>query len=151
MLGRETTTKVLIDERTFVIEKMDALESIAVLKELLTKALPIDLLSTFGDSVSGLIGKTDILKKDMSIDEFVFLQKRILRYVYESLPSGLVPIIDSNYNYSVNDFEQNLDLAVSLLIKAIRFNYESFFLEKLQKMGLLERINEHFGDSSKME
>lgn len=144
MAEREIRQKVEIDNRTFIIEKMDALESIAVLKEILTKTLPLDLLSTFGDSVSSLVGRIDSPKKDMSIDEFIRLQKRILKYVFESLPSGMIPIIDSNNNYAVDDFEKNLDLAVSLLFKSVRFNYESFFLEKLQKMGLLEKIQETF-------
>lgn len=151
MAERETRTIVEVEGRTFVIDKMDALESIAVLKELLTKTLPVDLLSTFGDSISGLIGKAEASKKDMSIEEFILLQKRILRYVFEKLPSGLVPVIDVNYNYGVDDFEKNLNLAISLLLKAIRFNYESFFIEKLQQMGLLEKISESLGDTLKME
>lgn len=144
MEEREIRQKVEINDRTFIIEKMDALESIAILKEILTKTLPLDLLSTFGDSVSNIVGRIDFPKQDMNIDEFIRLQKRILKYVFESLPSGMVPVIDSNNNYAVNDFEKNLNLAVSLLFKAIRFNYESFFIEKLQEMGLLEKIQETF-------
>lgn len=151
MEEREIRQKVEINDRTFIIEKMDALESIAVLKEILTKTLPLDLLSTFGDSVSNIVGRIDFPKQDMSIDEFIRLQKRILKYVFESLPSGMVPVIDSNNNYAVNDFEKNLNLAVSLLFKAIRFNYESFFIETLQKMGLLEKIQETFEDTLPMK
>ena len=43
-MERLTQVTVEYENRTFIVKKMDPLEGIAVLKELLTKAMPLDLL-----------------------------------------------------------------------------------------------------------
>lgn len=138
MSERENSKRVKINGRNFEIEKMDALESVAVLKELLTRALPIDLLSIFGDSVKNIAGS--VSKREMTIEEFVDLEKRILRYSFEVLPTGLTRVIDNGGNFGVNDLEKDIDSILKLLFEAIRLNYESFFVENLQRMGVLEKI-----------
>ena len=138
MSERVNSKRIKINGRNFEIEKMDALESVAVLKELLSRALPIDLLSIFGDSVKTIAGS--VSKRDMTIEEFVELEKRILRYSYEVLPTGLTRVIDNGGNFGVNDLEKDIDSILKLLFEAIRLNYESFFVENLQRMGVLEKI-----------
>ena len=114
----------------------------AVLKEILTKALPIDLLSFLNDSGAGIdkiLSMTNsVSKKEMSIDEFVVFQKRLMKNVYEKLKSGDVPVIQENGDFGVLDMEENMFLVGFLLLKVIEVNYKDFFLEILQKLGLLE-------------
>lgn len=126
-MAREDTRRVEIKGRTFQIEKMDALESLAVLKELLTGALPIDIMGMFGNTLENITGI--LTKKDMSIEEFVALEKRILRYTFEVLPTGLTRVVDGSGNFGVNDVEKDLSLVIKLLMEAVRLNYESFFTE----------------------
>ena len=75
-----------------------------------------------------------------TIEEFVDLEKRILRYSFEVLPTGLTRVIDNGGNFGVNDLEKDIDSILKLLFEAIRLNYESFFVENLQRMGVLEKI-----------
>ena len=113
-----------------------------MLKEILTKALPIDLLSFLNDSGAGIdkiLSMTNsVSKKEMSIDEFVVFQKRLMKNVYEKLKSGDVPVIQENGDFGVLDMEENMFLVGFLLLKVIEVNYKDFFLEILQKLGLLE-------------
>ena len=141
-MERKIKEIVTYEDRTFVIKKMTPFEGIAVLKEILTKALPIDFLSFLNDSGAGIdkiLSMTNsVSKKEMSIDEFVVFQKRLMKNVYEKLKSGDVPVIQENGDFGVLDMEENMFLVGFLLLKVIEVNYKDFFLEILQKLGLLE-------------
>ena len=76
----------------------------------------------------------------MSIDEFVVFQKRLMKNVYEKLKSGDVPVIQENGDFGVLGMEENMFLVGFLLLKVIEVNYKDFFLEILQKLGLLEDV-----------
>lgn len=140
--------RVEINERKFEVQKMNAFESIAVLKELLTRAMPFDILSALGGEASKLfdspsvpgIGLINGNKKDMSIDEFVLLEKRILQYSFEVLPSGLTQVVNKNGDFMINDAEQDIFLVMQLLVEVVRINYESFFIEMLQKIKVIAPI-----------
>lgn len=123
-------------ERTFVIKKMPVLESISVLKTLLTRALPLDLLSVLDESGNLAKGLAAVPKHEMTDDEFTEFTKRLLKNVYEKLPVGDVAVIDEVGNYGVIDFEYNLTLALYLLTQVVLVNYKDFFIEILQKLGV---------------
>lgn len=61
-----------------------------------------------------------------------------MKNVYEKLKSGDVPVIQENGDFGVLDMEENMFLVGFLLLKVIEVNYKDFFLEILQKLGLLE-------------
>lgn len=128
--------------RKFKAKKMSAFEGVAVLKTLLTRALPIDLLSDVF-AKDGLAGKLFAItdtpnKKDMSVDEFIEFQQRILRNAYEVLPAGDTPVVDKAGNFGVIDVEYNMFLVAYLLVKVIEVNYKDFFVEILQRCGMVE-------------
>lgn len=148
-MSERTNSKMLeYRDRKFEVRKMDALESLAVLKELLTKALPFDIMSMFGNEISQLMGSSQLgsigsmldSKKDMTIDEFILLQKRMLKYSYEILPSGPVQVMTNNGDFGVMDVDQDLNLILKLLVESVRVNYESFFIEALQSIGVVEKV-----------
>jgi hypothetical protein len=145
-MERVNEKRIEIGERIFIVEKMDAFESIAVLKELLTRTMPFDLMGLLGplmndSSIVGTLGS--ITKSDMSIDEFVDLQKRILTYCSEVLPSGKVSVINkSNRTFGVENLEKDIDSVFKLLVESVRLNYESFFIDNLRKTGILEIIKD---------
>ncbi len=128
--------------RQFVIHKMPVLESISVLKTLLTRVLPLDLLSVLDESGNLAKGLAVIPKKDMSDEEFTEFTKRLLQNVYEKLPVGETAVIDEVGNYGVMDFEYNLTLALYLLMQVVLVNYKDFFIEILQKLGVQPESSE---------
>ena len=73
-MNRSTMQEVEYDGRIFIIYKMNPLQGIATLKTLITKALPINLLSFVDadDKISKMFGGIkNIGKSEMSEDEFV--------------------------------------------------------------------------------
>lgn len=128
--------------RQFVIHKMPVLESISVLKTLLTRVLPLDLLSVLDESGNLAKGLAAIPKKDMSDEEFTEFTKRLLQNVYEKLPVGETAVIDEVGNYGVIDLEYNLTLALYLLMQVVLVNYKDFFIEILQKLGVQPELSE---------
>lgn len=137
-----------IDGRIFIIKKFPAAESMSVLKELLSKSLPIDLFSMMNVGGKNLgqtlreYGLGNSNKNQMSIDEFTDLQMRLMKCVQERLKGGDESVIDNLGNYKVEDLEYNLELFSSLLLKVVSVNYKDFFIEKMKKLGLLEKIEE---------
>ena len=143
--GRITKEYVEYEGRTFVVKKMNPLEGISVLKVLLTNALPIDLLSGFLDSDNKFKQMLALMpestkKHEMSVEDFVLFEKRLLKNAYEILASGEVQVIDEAGNFGVFDIEDNLFLVMFLLVKVIEVNYKDFFLEFLRRLGMLEEM-----------
>ena len=147
MSERINEKRIEIKGRKFQINKMDALESLAILKELLTRAMPFDLTSIFGDEINKLIGSSSSVasvmnsKKDMSIDEFILFQRRLLKYAYEILPSGPVQVMNQYGEFGIIDADKDLTMVLKLLIEIVRFNYESFFIETLSTLGILKKMD----------
>uniref|UniRef100_UPI0037DD19E6 phage tail assembly chaperone n=1 Tax=Methanobrevibacter smithii TaxID=2173 RepID=UPI0037DD19E6 len=143
-MDRSTMQEVEYDGRIFIIYKMNPLQGIATLKTLITKALPINLLSFLDadDKISKMFGGIkNIGKSEMSDDEFVELELKLLSNVSEVLKSGEVKIIDSAGNYQVQDLDNNMLINAFLLLKVVEVNYKDFFIELLQKLdGMEEKL-----------
>ena len=144
MVEHKTFEIVTINDRTFVIHMMPAQISMAILKELASRSLPVDLFSMFS------VGETNIGQKlkeyglgnssnVMSMDEFIDLEMKLLKYVDERLPGADVQIVDEFGNYQVQNLEYDLDLFSSLILKVLGVNYKDFFISKLKKLGLIAK------------
>lgn len=151
-MERLTQVTVEYENRTFIVKKMDPLEGIAVLKELLTKAMPLDLLGgIFKDGngnmsgIGSMLGILDTTKREMSIEDFVKFEKRLLKNTYEVLKSGEVRIIAENGDYGVSGMEDNMYLLGFLMIKVIEVNYRDFFIEILLKLGIIKKAEDMTG------
>ena len=147
--------QVELKGRTFVISKMPAAHALSVLKDLLTKVLPVDLLSMlFQSDEGGVMNDIEKVlgglknKKEMSAKEFELFQKDLLKYSSELLKSGRVPVIDELGNFSVSDLEYDLFLLSALLLKILIFNYKDFFTEVLQ---FLNKMGENLENQHKTE
>lgn len=133
--------------RKFIIKKMTPLMGIAILKELISRSLPIDLLSMMdsagaGSKLKSIMSFSSSMVKPMGIDEFVEFEQRILLNVYELLPSGEVQVIDTLGNYKVLDLENDMSLVLRLLVETIKVNYKDFFIEILQEVKLIFKDEE---------
>lgn len=144
-MERKTFEIEVIDGRQFIIKKMPAAESMSVLKEILTRSLPIDLLSLInveGKSIGSTLSSSGLGQgSQMSIDEFSKFQMRLMKNVSERLPGGDIEVVDSLGNFKVEDLEFNLDLFLTLLLKVVSVNYKDFFIEKMKKLGFLDKVD----------
>ena len=142
MIEHKTFEEVEIDGRSFIIHMMPAQISMAILKELASRSLPVDLFSMFS------IGEINVGQKlkeyglgnssnVMPMDEFIELEMKLLKYVDERLPGNDVQVVDELGNYQVQNLEYNLDLFSSLILKVLGVNYKDFFINKLKKLGLM--------------
>lgn len=133
---RERVKQITIEDRTFVLKKMPAAKAYAVLVEILTKAMPIDLLlgamqDFLPASLSTLKGK-----QMMSMEEMEKLQLKLLSSVSEMLTGGPVQVIDSQGHFQVEDLEDDMLLFGTLLVKVVEFQYADFFTGLLSRMGI---------------
>lgn len=142
MLDRKTEEVVKYENREFIIKKMTPFKGIAVLKTLLTRALPIDLLSSFAEdtAINKMFSGISNTKKDMTEDEFIELEIELIRMVSEKLKGGDTPVIDDRGNFQVENLENNMLLVTWLLVKVIEVNYKDFFIELLQKAGVIKEV-----------
>jgi len=129
MENRVTTKKIEVKGRKFVLEKFDPF-------------FGVYLATTFIDSgnKSGLEG---IIKSLLSKpkDEFIQLQKDILRYCYEILPAGRTRIIDDAGNFAVQDMSSALVL--SLVVQSLMFSMTDFFDQEVMK-NLMSQVEMDF-------
>lgn len=119
-----------INGRKFRLKSFDPLLGNYILLQLFTMVLPFGI----GDMLKKNIGKgtenipTDISKNEqMSKQKFIELQRDILSHVYEILPAGDAPVVRENGTYGISDF--TMDIAISLLLAEIAFNFNDFFTE----------------------
>lgn len=132
----ERTKRITIGERTFVLNKMPAARAYAVLAEIVTKALPLNLLgSALEDFIPASLLNLEN-KKPMSMEEFEQLQLKLLMCVSEELKSGPVAVVDSKGNFQVEELEEDMLLFGQLLAKAVEYQYKDFFTELLSRMGI---------------
>lgn len=130
---RKVEDRIEIDGRTFQLKSFDPLIGNYILVTLFSVVLPFGI----GDAIKSAIGSgsenipTKVSDSSVLIDKksFVELQKDILSYVEEILPAGNTPIILSNGNYGIMNF--NMGIAIKLLIAEITFNFSDFFGEFL--------------------
>lgn len=133
---REKEIRILLEDREFVIKKLPAARGYAILVDILTKALPLNLIGGVLEdfvpaSLLNLSGK-----QQMTMEEMEALQLKLLASVSEQLPAGATPILDSQGNFKVEDLEDNMLLFGQLLMKTVEFQYKDFFLGILSKMGI---------------
>lgn len=132
----ERTKRITIGERTFVLNKMPAARAYAVLVEIVTKALPLNLLgSVLEDFIPASLLNLEN-KKPMSMEEFEQLQLKLLMCVSEELKSGPVSVVDSKGNFQVEELEEDMLLFGQLLAKAVEYQYKDFFTGVLSRMGI---------------
>lgn len=137
---------VELQGRTFIIRRLPAAEALAVLKELMTRTVPLDIFSnidvggkSLADVLSGFGGSN---KSIMSVDEFAALENRLMKCVSEKFPRDEINVIGEYGEYLVEDLEDNIELYFDLILKIVIFNYKDFFLKKLEALGLIERIKQ---------
>lgn len=133
-----------VSGRQFIINKMSPTMGIAVLKELITRSMPIDLLGMLDQTggsksakLKSLMSFGSIGTSQMGIDEFEEFERRLLSYVYEKLVSGPVCVIDSNGNYRVENLESDTMLVLKLIVEVVKVNYKDFFIEILQEFKVI--------------
>lgn len=129
METRVTTKKIEVKGREFVLEKFDPF-------------FGVYLATTFiGSGNKG--GIEGIIKSLLSRpkDEFIQLQKDILRYCYEILPAGRVKLIDDGGNFAVQDMSSALVL--SLVVQSLMFSMTDFFDQEVMK-NLMSQIELDF-------
>lgn len=137
--------------RTFHIRRMTPFAAIAILKELLTRAMPINLLEAMDmlgnedetkSTYESLLNLTSSAKPTMSMEEFEDLQKKIIGYVDEELKGTTVKVIDEYGNFNVPDLEYDLTLYMKLVIRVIVVNYKDFFIGVLRNFHLISPMNQ---------
>ena len=132
----ERQKQIELDGRQFILHKLPAARSYALLVEMLTKALPIGLISgALEDFVpAGLLNAAG--KQQVTAEEIEALQLKLLQGVEEVLPAGLKKIIDSQGHFKGPDLEDDMLLFGQLLAKTVGFQYKDFFTGMLSKIGV---------------
>lgn len=128
--------RVETEGRVFVIKKFSAARSYSILVEILTKALPLNLIGSALEEFvpAHLLNLSG--KKQMSMEEFESLQLKLVECVSEVLDAGPVAVIDKDGNFAVEDLEDNMIIFGQLLIKVVEFQYKDFFQGILAKIGV---------------
>ena len=148
----ERTKQITMEGRTFRLQKLPAARAYAILVEILTKALPTDLLtSAFQDFLPAALPKSKD-KPAMSMEELETLQLKLLAAVSEELKGGWTPVVDGQGHFQVEEMEDDMLLFGTLLVKVLEFQYADFFTGLLSRLGitleepeeLLERSKEVF-------
>jgi hypothetical protein len=145
-MDRKKSELVELQGRTFIIRMLPAAESLAVLKDLLTRTVPLDIFSNIdvgGQSLANLLsGFGGSNKSLMSIDEFAALENRLMKCVSEKFPRDEINVIGEYGEFLVEDLEDNIELYFDLILKVVAFNYKDFFLKKMEALGLIEKIKQ---------
>lgn len=145
-MTRKKNEVVELQDRTFIIRYLPAAEGLAILKDLITRTVPLDIFSGIevgGQSLATLLsGFGGSNKSLMTIDELSALENRLMKCVSEKFPREEINVIGEYGEFLVDDLEDNLELYFDLLVKVIAFNYRDFFLKKIQALGLIEKINQ---------
>jgi len=147
-MDRKKSELVELQGRSFIIRFLPAAESLAILKDLMTRSIPLDIFSNIVlDTADGPSNLANLLsnfggsnKSIMSIDEFAKLENRLMRCVSEKFPRDEIEVIGNYGEFQVDDLEDNLELYFDLIIKVVEFNYKDFFLKKAEALGLIKRI-----------
>lgn len=132
----ERQKQIELDGRQFILHKLPAARSYGLLVEILTKALPIGLISgALEDFVpAGLLNAAG--KQPVTAEELEALQLKLLQGVEEILPAGSTAILDSQGHFKVAELEDDMLLFGQLLVKAVEWQYKDFFTGILDKIGV---------------
>lgn len=120
----------------FTIEQLDAMTGLAVLKELLTQSLPVDLLRQAGlGGLGGIIGGDKKEQSfDKSVESFRSLELKFLKNIRESIGGNFTPILRADGVFQVP--ELGMDEVLELLVHSVIHNYKDFFTKVLGRMGM---------------
>lgn len=118
--------------RKFRMRMFDPLEGNYILTQLLSFALPFapNMFSGFNEYGTEVkrnneeAQQTPQQKPMMPKREFIELQKDILSYCFEMLPSGDVPVIRDNGTYGV---KVDQGIVMQLIMACIAYNFTNFF------------------------
>ena len=132
----EVKKTIEIDGRQFILQTQPAASVYALLTEILTKGLPLNLL---GSALEQFIPASMLNmagKQTMTVEEMEKLQLEFMRCVSEILPGGPVAVVDERGNYQVEDLEYDMLLFGQLLTEMAKWQYADFFTEILRKLGI---------------
>ncbi len=131
----ETCQTVELSGRTFVLKKLPAAESLALLGELVLRGLPLTLLGEdFAALFPGALLQAE--NRALSADELAALALRFLKGVSERLKGGDTPVVDGKGCFQVEELEFNLPLLAELVARAAAFQYRDFFLALSGRLGI---------------
>ena len=147
---RETQKTVEINGRRFLIRKLPAAKAYALLVEILTKGLPLNLVGSALEQFipAGMLKAAG--KHTMTVEEMEKLELSFMSCVSEMLLSGPVEVIDSQGNYRVENLEYDMLLFGELLTEVLKWQYADFFTGVLRKMGI-ENLTIQLEDPEKLK
>lgn len=145
----ERTKQITMEGRTFRLQKLPAAKAYAILVEILTKALPIELLSSAFQDFLPAIPRHIQGKPMMSMEEMEALQLIVLSAVSEKLKGGWTPVVDSQGHFQVEELEDDMLLFGTLFAKAVEFQYGDFFTGLLSRLGITLKEPEELLEKSK--
>lgn len=123
---RKNSKSTIIKGRTFHIKKFDPMFGFwlttTVLGDLVGKKNKLDAMIQ------------SLTKKPR--EEFMELQKEVLKYCYEELPVGPTRVLDENGNYSV---ELTAPIIMSLFVQTILFSITDFFDQEVME-GIVKEV-----------
>lgn len=128
---RETTSIYEDNGRKFQINSFDPLEGNYILLQLVNFSLPFgvgELLSSQVKPSSEKVEVPEINKntKMMSKEDFISLEKDILKTIYEVYDNGeKSPVLRENGTYGIMDM--SMSLAIKLVVASLAFNFKDFF------------------------
>lgn len=132
----ERTKQITLEGRTFRLQKLPAAKAYAILVEIMTKALPVDLLSSAFQDFLPATFRNIKGKPAMSMEEMETLQLKLLSAVSEELKGGWTPVVDSHGHFQVEDLEDDMLLFGTLLVRVVEFQYGDFFTGLLSRLGI---------------
>mgnify|MGYP000069945271 CR=1 FL=1 len=131
----ENTKTIQVEERTFLIKKMNAKSSLKLAKTILAKSLPA--FSVFFEETKAK--KVETVKEN---DMFLAIQNCLdsledndldkvidtsLQHCSEILPAGATNVLNIDGTYGVANIDTDVVLTLRLVTEVLLFNYEGFF------------------------
>lgn len=114
---RETKKEIEIDNRIFVLTKYNPMIGNYILYKIVSSALPFNITEKLGFEISP--------KNSMTKEEFLDLERDILKTCYEKLPAGEQPVLIDDNNFGISNFD--IFTCLKLVIASLVFNFENFF------------------------
>lgn len=142
----ENFKNIEINNRTFRLNKMNALTSSCMLTKLLKMLAPIfkqiNLDNGSEDVDLSDLNITEIASSLFDIEEkdFKYIQENILKVVQEILPGGQPFILNKYGEFEALNVEYDVELVINLTVQGIWFNYEGFFKGN-HLASLVKRLN----------
>lgn len=114
---RETKKEIEIDNRIFVVTKYNPMIGNYILYKIVSSALPFNITEQLGFGVKPT--------STMTKEDFLDLERDILKTCYEKLPAGEQPVLIDNDNFGISNFD--IFTCLKLVLSSLVFNFENFF------------------------